>query len=121
MLAANRQRQHKTMFTSLWILLFFALGVYMAYLDLLPAAFLDCKLTDHAIMALMLLVGMGLGFDLRAFDIVREPHWKVLLVPCSAVIDTTLGACLAWLFCRNSACSSAKLWEQATATACPIF
>lgn len=54
-------------------------------------------LTEYVLVVLMFAVGMGLGFDISAFGILRELRCKVLLVPLCIMAGTFLGAIAAWL------------------------
>lgn len=54
-------------------------------------------LTEYVLVVLMFAVGMGLGFDVASFGILRELRCKVLLVPLCIMAGTFLGAFAAWL------------------------
>ncbi len=78
--------------SSLGMLFCFFLGTGLARCGLLPNILASGGLTDAALLLLMLLAGMGLGFDARAFGIVRELGMKALYAPLAALAGTALGA-----------------------------
>ncbi len=53
----------------------------------------------YALYALMLLVGISMGSELRhSLTMIRTMHLKILLVPFTTVLGTLLGVCLFSLF-----------------------
>ncbi len=74
------------------ILAFFAAGLALGRLNALPALFTHPEAALWMLRLMMLGVGLGLGFDLKAFGVVRELGFMVLLVPLLVVAGTALGA-----------------------------
>lgn len=74
------------------ILFFFSLGIFLGYLEVLPALLTSGNAAMYALYILVFAVGIGLGADLKAFRIVRDMHVKILLVPVVIVLGTGLGA-----------------------------
>jgi uncharacterized membrane protein YbjE (DUF340 family) len=77
--------------SSLIILSCFALGVIAGRFGLLPAAFLEDDWSLVALYALVFLVGVGVGTDRSAWDVVRELRFRVFLIPASVVVGTAAG------------------------------
>ena len=82
---------------SLRILFFFALGIILAYISVVPLWLSRSDFASYALYLLVFAVGIGLGADFGAFRIVRDMHVTILAVPLLIVIGTALGACAAWL------------------------
>ncbi len=87
----------KTLAGSLRILACFALGLTLGRLDWLPGFAADPNAALWMLRLMMLGVGMSLGFDLKAFGVVRELGPKVLLVPLLVTMGTFAGALAAAL------------------------
>lgn len=77
---------------SLIILIFFVMGIILAYTGMIPAIFLEGDLTLHALWLLMALVGLSLGADKRLAQIIRTLRLPVLLPPLATTIGTFMGA-----------------------------
>ena len=82
---------------TLRILAFFASGVGLGYLNLLPQGVISGNAAVYALYVLVFAVGIGLGADLKAFRIVRDMRLKILLVPAFIIAGTGLGAAAAAL------------------------
>ncbi len=80
---------------SLYILLFFACGIFVGTLEIIPDEMGDNLLT-YALYAMLVLAGMCMGFDTRNFLIIRNFGFKILLLPVGSVLGTALGAVVAW-------------------------
>lgn len=83
---------------SLVVLLCFSLGVFAGRLDILSpdALGLAHEASNIAVYAMLAAVGLTLGFDVRAWRILRDLRGWVVLVPLVIVIGTFLGGLAAW-------------------------
>ncbi|WP_300686067.1 lysine exporter LysO family protein [uncultured Bilophila sp.] len=83
---------------SLVVLLCFSLGVLAGRLDILSpdALGLAHEASNIAVYAMLAAVGLTLGFDVRAWRILRDLRGWVVLVPLVIVIGTFLGGLAAW-------------------------
>ena len=76
----------------------FCAGVLIGWLDVLPLSVTQSEAANWALYAMLVSVGMGLGFDSRAWRILRELKGFVLLIPVMITVCTLLGAVVAWFF-----------------------
>ncbi len=83
---------------SLIVLLFFGAGVLAGVLGDFPAAFVEIvhEASNYAVYAMLAAVGMTLGFDVRAWRILRDLKGWVALVPLMIAVGTFLGGTAAW-------------------------
>ncbi len=83
---------------SLVVLLCFSLGVLAGRLDILSpdALGLAHEASNIAVYAMLAAVGLTLGFDVRAWRILRDLQGRGVLVPLVIVIGTFLGGLAAW-------------------------
>ena len=83
---------------SLIVLLFFGAGVLAGGLGDFPAAFVEIvhEASNYAVYAMLAAVGMTLGFDVRAWRILRDLKGWVALVPLMIAVGTFLGGTAAW-------------------------
>lgn len=83
---------------SLIVLLYFSLGVLAGRLGFLPSGALELvhEASTLAVYAMLAAVGLTLGFDVRAWRILRDLKGWVVLVPLVIVIGTFLGGLAAW-------------------------
>ncbi len=83
---------------SLVVLLFFGAGVLAGVMGDFPAAFagLVHEASNYAVYAMLAAVGMTLGFDVRAWRILRDLKGWVALVPLMIAVGTFLGGTAAW-------------------------
>lgn len=78
--------------SSLIIFSFFVLGIVMAQLGWLPTFLLENDFSSYALYALVFLVGIGMGAEIKqSFELVKTMHVRILLVPFTTVIGTLLG------------------------------
>ena len=75
---------------SIIVLFFFSVGVLGGRLDLLPAGWLGLvhEASNLAVYAMLAAVGMSLGFDSRAWRILRDLKGWVVLVPLMIIVGT---------------------------------
>ncbi|MDR1126238.1 MAG: lysine exporter LysO family protein [Deltaproteobacteria bacterium] len=88
----------KALCGSVIILGFFSLGLALSRLGILPPAAYEGDMTLYMLWAMLFMVGMGVGFDIRALLVVKELGLRVLLVPLLTIAGTALGAFIASLF-----------------------
>ena len=83
---------------SLIVLLFFGAGVLAGVLGDFPAAFVEIvhEASNYAVYAMLAAVGMTLGFDVRAWRILRDLKGWVALVPLMIAVGTFFGGTAAW-------------------------
>ena len=81
------------------VLLYFSIGVCAGWLDFLPVSVMDVadRASTWAVYAMLAAVGMTLGFDVRAWRILRDLKGWVLLVPAVIALGTFAGGVGAWL------------------------
>lgn len=82
---------------SIMILLFFCAGVLLGRLDALPSAIAESDAATWIVSLMLVAVGMGLGFDTRAWRILHDLKGWVLAVPLVIILGTAAGAICAWL------------------------
>lgn len=87
--------------TSMIILLFFAAGALVGYLDFLPAAINGKELSFWALFLLMFLVGISIGADQRALEALKSHGLKLFLVPLATIIGTFAGVAAIHLATTN--------------------
>lgn len=85
---------------SIGALLFFSLGVGLGRSNLLlpEGAVHDARLWAlWALYVMLFAIGMGMGFDIRAWRILAELKTRILLVPSVVLAGTLAGGFAAWL------------------------
>lgn len=76
---------------------FFAAGVLLGWLRVLPLGEAAGIAAVWVLYLLLVLAGMTVGFDLKALGIVRELRCRILLIPLGVVAGTLCGSALAWM------------------------
>ena len=77
---------------SLLIFGFFVLGIALAQLGWLPELLLENDFSSYALYALVFLVGIGMGAEIKqSFMLIKTMHVRILLVPFTTVIGSLLG------------------------------
>jgi len=82
---------------SLVILCFFSAGLMLGYYHALPDFLVETDYSSYALYFLMLLVGIGIGADTRAFHVLKSYNLKIFLVPLTTIVGTALGVSLIYL------------------------
>ncbi len=78
--------------SSLIIFGFFVLGIAMAQLGWLPEFMLKNDFSSYALYALVFLVGIGMGAEIKqSLMLIRLMHIRILIIPFTTVIGTLLG------------------------------
>ncbi len=76
---------------SLFIIVFFLLGIVIGKSDLLPHMIDLDLIMEWALLVLMLFIGLSFGSDPRLGEIVSSVRPKLLIVPATTVAGTFLG------------------------------
>ena len=82
---------------SLIILGFFTAGLLLGYNNLLPSFLIENDYSNYALYFLMFLVGISIGADTKAFQVLRSHNFKIFLVPLTTIIGTAIGISLIYL------------------------
>ncbi|PLX22390.1 MAG: hypothetical protein C0599_06405 [Salinivirgaceae bacterium] len=83
---------------TLLILLFFVLGLIFSWLGWLPAFIVENDYSTYALYVLMFLVGISVGADTKAFQIIKKVRLRILLVPLTTIIGTAIGMLVIYPF-----------------------
>lgn len=83
---------------SLIIVGFFVLGIVAGLYQLLPAVFLESDFSMYALYILMFLVGISVGSDKKAWEVLKTVKVKIVLVPLAVVLGTGIGVTLVSFF-----------------------
>lgn len=80
---------------SLLIFISFIVGVCLAYAGLLPDFLLDHKLSTYALYLMIILVGVGMGSELKqSLKLIQTMKLRILLIPFATVVGTLIGSSL---------------------------
>jgi len=82
---------------SLIILGFFTAGLLLGYNNLLPSFLIENDYSNYALYFLMFLVGISIGADTKAFQMLKNHNLKIFLVPLTTVVGTAIGISLIYL------------------------
>ncbi len=80
------------------ILTFFVAGLIGGRFRIFPEWILDEELSTYALYSLMFLVGISIGSDKGAFQILKRMKFKVMLVPLLVVVGSLAGTAFVSLF-----------------------
>lgn len=80
------------------IVILFCGGILLGVADFLPDWLHGDTLFMYVLWIMLIFVGMGMGFNLRAFLLVRDMGARVLLLPFLTIAGTAVGAALASCF-----------------------
>lgn len=83
--------------SSLIILAFFALGLALGIFNWFPGSWVSANAGEYALYFLMLIVGVGIGADPNSLAALRALNFRILLVPITTIVGTTMGVALVWL------------------------
>ncbi len=73
---------------SLFILLSLILGILIGYFDLSPEFITQSPISLYILYLILFLVGVGLGFDIKALLVLREMKINILLVPVGILLSS---------------------------------
>ncbi len=76
---------------SLLIVLCFAAGLLLSWLQWLPEVLLNSHYSTYILYLLMLVVGIGIGADMSAFKALKQHNVKIVLVPLTVVLGSLAG------------------------------
>ena len=80
---------------SIIVLTFFCAGLAAGRLDLVPDALANSDASLWTLYLLLVAAGMGMGFDLKVWRIVRDLKFRIALVPLTIIVGTLVGGVLA--------------------------
>jgi len=83
--------------SSLIILAFFALGLALGISNWFPGSWVSANAGEYALYFLMLIVGVGIGADPNSLVALKALNFRILLVPITTIVGTTMGVALVWL------------------------
>lgn len=83
---------------TLFILLFFIVGVVLGWQGWLPGFLLSTDYSTTALYVLMFLVGIGIGSDTKAWKVLRQMNLKILIIPLATIVGTFLGMVVVGFF-----------------------
>ncbi|MBL7156360.1 MAG: lysine exporter LysO family protein [Candidatus Pacebacteria bacterium] len=86
---------------SLIIVSFFVLGIFIGLYQLLPQVFVEIDFSIYALYILMFLVGIGIGTDKKAWEILKNAKLKIILVPLTVIIGTAVGVAIVSIFLKD--------------------
>ncbi len=76
---------------SIIIVGFFTLGILLTYNSLIPNFLLQKDFSMYALYALIFLVGIVVGADVKSWQILLKAKFRVILVPIGTIVGTLLG------------------------------
>jgi len=86
---------------SLIILAFFIVGVFVGFNRIIPAELLKEEWNTYVLYALMLLVGVTIGYDRELLVSLRKVNLRIVLVPLATIVGTLLGTFIISFFIRD--------------------
>ncbi|PUV21371.1 lysine exporter LysO family protein [Sphingobacterium athyrii] len=86
---------------SLIILAFFIVGVFVGFKGIIPAELLKEEWNTYVLYALMLLVGVTIGYDRELLVSLRKVNLSIVLVPLATIVGTLLGTFIISFFIRD--------------------
>lgn len=86
---------------SLIILAFFIVGVFVGFKGIIPAELLKEEWNTYVLYALMLLVGITIGYDRELLVSLRKVNLSIVLAPLATIVGTLLGTFIISFFIRD--------------------
>ncbi len=86
---------------SLIILAFFIAGIFVGFKGIIPAELLKEEWNSYVLYALMLLVGVTIGYDRELLVSLRKVNLSIMLVPLGTIVGTLLGTFIISFFMRD--------------------
>ncbi len=83
---------------SLFIVLFFIVGLLLSYLEWIPEILLHQDFSSYILYLLMFIVGIGIGGDKDSLNILRSVNFKILLIPLTVIVGSLSATALLALF-----------------------
>lgn len=84
--------------SSLFMFSFFISGLLIGFFSSFPRLMFKSEYTLYALYLLLFLVGIGIGSNTKAWQVIKKVNVKILLVPLSVIIGTLLGVGLFSIF-----------------------
>jgi uncharacterized membrane protein YbjE (DUF340 family) len=79
----------------------FLTGILFGYFFPGSAGKLPSQWTHYVLLVLLFIIGIGIGANVKIWRSIRKMHFKITLVPLSAVIGTLFGAGLVSVFLND--------------------
>ncbi|AGC50523.1 lysine exporter LysO family protein [Lawsonia intracellularis] len=83
------------------VLACFLLGIIIGHIELVPKELIYEGLATCIVYFMLFTVGMTIGINSQAWQVIRSLKGKILLVPLGILIGTLLGAVISWLILQN--------------------
>lgn len=83
------------------VLTCFLLGIIIGHIELVPKELIYEGLATCIVYFMLFTVGMTIGINSQAWQVIRSLKGKILLVPFGILIGTLLGAVISWLILQN--------------------
>jgi uncharacterized membrane protein YbjE (DUF340 family) len=84
--------------SSIFVILFFIIGFLLGRFSLIPDRIAQLQVEIWILYALIFFVGIGIGSNTDALQLIKRMHAKIVLVPVSIIIGTLIGAGLVSMF-----------------------
>ncbi len=82
---------------SLIIVGFFALGIAVGLLSIVPQSLIDSDISYYALCALMFCVGIGIGSDSEMLNSFKKVNPRLMMLPIMTIVGTLAGTAAAAL------------------------
>lgn len=86
---------------SIIVFLFFLFGFITGHFKFFPESPIHENLAIWVIYFMLFTVGISIGFNARAWQIIRALKGKILLVPLGILIGTAIGGLVSWCFLKD--------------------
>jgi len=92
---------------SFCIVFFFSVGILCGFYSLAPSVMNNSVLSLYALNLLLFLVGIGIGSNKTAWEMIKRENARILLVPVAVIFGTLIGSavlsfCLKEITLRDS-------------------
>lgn len=83
------------------VLACFLLGIIIGHIELVPKGLIYEGLATCIVYFMLFTVGMTIGINSQAWQVIRSLKGKILLVPLGILVGTLLGAVISWFILQN--------------------
>lgn len=83
------------------VLICFLLGIIIGHIELVPKELIYEGLATCIVYFMLFTVGMTIGINSQAWQVIRSLKGKILLIPLGILGGTLLGAVISWLILQN--------------------
>ena len=83
------------------VLACFLLGIIIGHIELVPKELIYEGLATCIVYFMLFTVGMTIGINSQAWQVIRSLKGKILLVPLGILVGTSLGAVISWFILQN--------------------